>query len=266
MGDLAIDAAVRGADGHYTAELSPEWSAWGPNGGYVAAVLARTALTHGELPRIASLSCQFLKSGRFAPVELTAVTTRSARRAEAVRVTMAQDGVPLAEALAWLVADGQPGMRHDDARLPDDIPDPEGQPTFAELSSPDTLDPPPLWENIDSRAVTYGEGPSGEAFTHGWYRFLKHSTDDVGRQLVLLDVLAFPAAWNRHLTDTGFIAPNLDLNVQFHRSGAAEEWLYAEARSEIAEDGLIGYRSRVWSRDRRLLASAAGQLLCRPAG
>ncbi|GAA4106877.1 hypothetical protein GCM10022214_88100 [Actinomadura miaoliensis] len=44
MGDLAADAAVTGENGHYTAELSPEWAAWGPNGGHLTAILVRAAL------------------------------------------------------------------------------------------------------------------------------------------------------------------------------------------------------------------------------
>ncbi|MEU6040874.1 hypothetical protein ABZ801_36330 [Actinomadura sp. NPDC047616] len=50
MGDLAADAAVTGENGHYTAELSPEWAAWGPNGGYLTAILVRAALAHGPDP------------------------------------------------------------------------------------------------------------------------------------------------------------------------------------------------------------------------
>ena len=33
---------------------------------------------------------------------------------------------------------------------------------------------------------------------------------------------------------------------------------------EIRPDGLVGFRSRVWSRAGRILASGGGQLLCRP--
>ena len=62
----------------------------------------------------------------------------------------------------------------------------------------------------------------------------------------------------------GYITPNLDLSVQFHRSAPGAEWLLAEGLAEVAESGLVGFRSRVWSRGGRLLASGSGQLFCRP--
>jgi acyl-CoA thioesterase len=61
------------------------------------------------------------------------------------------------------------------------------------------------------------------------------------------------------------MAPSLDVSVQFHALAPESAWLLCETSAEIARDGLIGFRSRVWSEDRQLLASGAGQLLCRPA-
>lgn len=268
MRDLAVDTAVEGGGGRYAAELRREWAAWGPNGGFVAAILARAALAHGSLPRVASLSCHFLSVGRFGPVELDVTGLRRAKRAESVRCTMRQDGRPIAEALIWLTADGLDGIRHDTARMPD-VPDPDELRSFAELA-PDSAEPPlPMWFNIEAKPLVWHDDlenrPLGDPYYGAWYRFPAHTTDEVARQLVLLDVLAWSAAWSAHPVDSGFIAPNLDLNVQFHRPAAAAEWLFGEGTSDLAEDGLIGFRSRVFSRERKLLASASGQLLCRPA-
>ncbi|SEG73011.1 Acyl-CoA thioesterase [Thermomonospora echinospora] len=267
MGDLAVDAAVTGGDGRYTAELSPEWDAWGPNGGYLAAILVQAARAHSPLSRVASVSCHFVSVGRFAPVELEVVGLRRSKRAESVRCSMRQDGKPIAEALIWLTADHLDGLRHDAATMPE-VPGPEQLRSFAELTS--DSDPPPLamWNNIEGKPLYWPE--DGESVTPGrpyygaWYRFPAHTTDDVARQLVLLDVLAWGSAWSAHPPDSGYIAPNLDLNVQFHRPAAEEEWLFGEGTADVAEDGLIGFRTRVWSRGRKLLASGSGQLLCRP--
>lgn len=76
--------------------------------------------------------------------------------------------------------------------------------------------------------------------------------------------MAWSAALAAHGPDSGYAAPNLDLTVQLHQAGTAEEWLFAEGHADVARDGLIGFRSRVWSRDRRRLSSGSGQLLCRP--
>ncbi|MFD0852883.1 acyl-CoA thioesterase domain-containing protein, partial [Actinomadura adrarensis] len=91
MRDLAVDAAVSGGAGRYRAKLCPEWSAWGPVGGYLAAILLNAAKAHGSFPRAASLSCHFLSVGRFADVEVETETLRRTRRAESVRARMTQD-------------------------------------------------------------------------------------------------------------------------------------------------------------------------------
>jgi acyl-CoA thioesterase len=172
----------------------------------------------------------------------------------------------VAEALVWLVAEGLDGLGHDVARMPE-VPGPDGLRAFDE---PGPEDPMTMWRNIEGRPVEWVDWesrPPREPYYGCWYRFKDHPTDDAGRLLVLLDVVAWAAAWNAHSADPGYIAPNLDLNAQFHRGpddAEDAEWLFAEGFSDIAGDGLIGYRTRVWSRSGRLLASASGQLLCRP--
>ncbi|MEU5879040.1 thioesterase family protein [Spirillospora sp. NPDC047279] len=259
MGDLASDTAVSGDNGHYTAKLSSDWSAWGPVGGYVAAVLCRAALAHGTFSRVASVTCHFLAVAAFAPVDLDVVTLRRTRRAESIRVTMTQDGRTIAEALCWLADGDLPGLAHDTARLAR-MPARSGLLPLSEVWG-DGEEIAPIWHNIEARPVI--EETPGHAYASGWYRF-RAPADETARELVLLDVLPSSAAWNAHGPGNGFLTPNLDLAVQFHRAAPAGGWLYAEAHADVAEDGLIGFRSRVWTEDRRLLASGSGQLLCRP--
>lgn len=251
---------MAGRNGHYTAELAAEWAAWGPVGGYVAAILSRAALAHGSFPRVASLTCHFLSVGKFAPVALEVTTLRRAKRAESVRVTMSQDGRPIAEALVWLVADGLDGLVHDVARMPD-VPAPGDLPSLLDRLPADAPAPASMWRNIDSRPTVWYDGVAREPYAAGWYRFPAHTTDDVSRQLIVLDVMAWSAAGSAHSWDSGYVAPNLDLSVQFHRAAVAEEWLFVEGFADVAEDGLIGFRTRAWAG--RLLATATGQLLCR---
>lgn len=47
----------------------------------------------------------------------------------------------------------------------------------------------------------------------------------------------------------------------FHRFDEGV-WLLSDSSGEIAEDGRIGVSNRVWSEDRKLLASASGTLIC----
>ena len=56
----------------------------------------------------------------------------------------------------------------------------------------------------------------------------------------------------------------LDVVAWFHRLAHGSEWLLADASAPIAEGGLVGGTVRIWSQDRRLVASGGAQLLCLP--
>jgi acyl-CoA thioesterase len=58
------------------------------------------------------------------------------------------------------------------------------------------------------------------------------------------------------------MSQTLSLSADFHRFDHGA-WLLSESSSDIAEDGRIAVRNRVWSEGRKLLASALGTLICR---
>lgn len=274
MGDLAFDTAVApDGEGSFTAELSSDWEIWGPNGGYLAGVALRAAAAASTQPRPAAISCHFLSVASFAPVDLEVARLRSGRRAESLRVTMRQQGQRVVEALVWMVAPGE-GLRHD-ADVPPDVAGPDGVPSIEERLGPDPGPPPfRFWTNFESRPLEWVDRPeereAGEPVVHNWYRYTPRATFDEPvvdaiRSLILLDTMSWPSAVQAHPGgDLGFVAPTLDVNVQFHRAVPESEWLLVQGRSPLAEDALIGFGSRVWSADRRLLATASGQMLCRP--
>ncbi len=55
------------------------------------------------------------------------------------------------------------------------------------------------------------------------------------------------------------------MTAQFHGDASSSEWLLVDARAPVADGGLIGTTSTVWSADGRLVASGGAQLFCRPA-
>jgi acyl-CoA thioesterase-2 len=279
MGDLAADTAVKAdGKGRYTAELSPDWEIWGPNGGYLAGVALRAAAAASALPRPASISCHFLAVADFGPVELRVEPLRTARRAESLRVTMRQGEAQILEALVWMTAPVE-GLVHDAAPAPA-VDDAENLPTLAERLGPGKPLPPfRFWDNFEWRPADWRDwhGGDGEWRDEGplvrhWYRYLPRATFDdpvvdAVRSLILLDTMSWPSARRGHPPgDIGFIAPTLDVNAQFHRAAPASAWLLVEGTAPVAEDGLIGFSSRVWSAERALLASASGHMLCRPTG
>jgi acyl-CoA thioesterase-2 len=271
MGDLDADTRLAGGDGLYTTTLSPDWRIWGPNGGYVAAIALRAAGRESRLARPASFSCQFLEAGAFEPAQVRVETLRRGKVAEAASVTLEQAGKRLLVAQVWTVAQLE-GLAHDVSNAPS-VPSPEELPPIETLVRPG--DPPPhaFWGNLERRPIAWvaPEQRRSEApVACAWFRFLPRARFDdpfldAARSLILLDTMSWPAVRNLYVEQPAVIAPSLDVSVQFHALAPDSEWLLCETSAEIARDGLIGFRSRVWSRERQLLASGAGQLLCRPA-
>ncbi|CAN5523340.1 hypothetical protein BH18ACT1_BH18ACT1_12360 [soil metagenome] len=272
MGDLDVDTAVdaRG-DGRYRACLSSDWEIWGPNGGYVASVALRAAAGASAFDRPASFSCHYLSVARFGEVDVDVRVLRRARRAESLAVSLTQEGVPVLEALAWFVADGD-GLVHDAAPMAAVAP-PVDLAFLSELLPPDAPNPYRFWRNFELKPLEWWpdptERPACGPMARGWYRYAPTATFedpavDACRSLILLDTLSWPAATRAHPWGLPWMAPSLDVAVQFHRSDPASGWLLAEGVAPVAEEGLIGFRSSVWSEGGRLLASGSGQLLCRP--
>jgi acyl-CoA thioesterase-2 len=271
MGDLALDTRLEGGDGLYGVTLSEDWRIWGPNGGYIAAIALRAAGRESRLPRPASFSCQFLAAGAFEPAQVRVAPLRRGRAAEALAVEIEQAGRRLLSAQAWTVGAAD-GLAHDVARAPE-VPSPEALPPVESLVRPGDPPPHPFWSNLERRPIEWvgrEEKRAAPPRVRAWFRFRPQASFDdpfldAARSLILLDTLSWPAVRAAYVEQPGFIAPTLDVAVQFHALAPDSEWLLCETEAEVAHDGLIGFRSRVWSQARRLLASGAGQMLCRPA-
>lgn len=247
--------------------LSEDWRIWSPNGGYLMAMALRAAGLASDWPKPLSIMCQFLSTGQFAPVELQVQSLRKTRVAEALRISMVQGEKHLIEALVW-TGDTVPGYVHDVTRPPQ-VPDWQDLKDINELIPPGPA-PYPFFENYEFRPVNFIPFDNKEnqpPYQTGWYRFKPEGdyTDpfiSAGRHLILLDTFGWTAASSAHRDDPSVMAPTLSLSVDFHRFDEGR-WLLSESSSEIAEDGRIGVRNRVWSEDRQLLASASGTLICR---
>lgn len=275
MGDLAQDTRVHGADGRYTAELSRDWEIWGPNGGYIAAIALRAAGAHSRFDRPASLVGHFLGVADFTTLDIDVTTLRLAKRAESMRVSLHQHGQSIFEAMVWSVGDVD-GLAHDITEMPT-RPDPSTILSVDERIPAEEREAHPyhkFWSNFEERVPDEDwfddwENRPVRAPVHGhWYRYRPTETFsdpwvDACRSLILVDTLGWPAVCQHHINN-GYMAPSIDLACAFHRTRLEEPWLYAQATSISAANGLIGCESRVWSRDGALLAHGTSQLLCRP--
>jgi len=266
VASFLTDTAVTrvGSDGRYHSTLSPDWAVWGPNGGYVAAIALRAALAESRLPRPASLQCHFLAVGEFAPVELCVSSLGGSKRAESLRVEVTQNGRALVVASVWMVDDGLSGFAHDFATAPA-VAKPAALRGYQDL----TEDYPqwyPIWRSIEGRPLRWRE-PPGRPEWQTWMRFTDTEVPDreadALRQLFWLDFPGWNATIAAHAWPFRYLTPNLDLTVQFHAFAPEAEWMLADGVVPLAQDGLIGCSSRLWTEDGRLLASGTSKHLCR---
>jgi acyl-CoA thioesterase-2 len=277
MGDLAEQTDVTPVPGgdnpdshRFTAMVHDDWEIWGPEGGYVAAIALRAAGAVSPFARPASFFCHYLSVATFAPVDLIVTTRRSGRTVLSQRVEMTQDGRPILDAMVWSVGQVE-GLVHEDV-APPDVPDPD------DLKSPEELWPDQerhfnFWDNFDQRPIDYFEawpppGPARPSW-RTWVRCRPTATFadpwvDAARTLVVLDVLSWPAGSRPHAyLEPPFIAPSLDLYASFQQAGTDEEWLLLDGHSPVADDGLLSWNGRIWTRGRKLVASGGGQAVFR---
>jgi acyl-CoA thioesterase II len=265
-GNLELDTRVYGESGSYKAFVSPAWEIWGPNGGYMASIALRAAAAESHLKQPVSIYCQFLRPARFDWLDAQVSVVQRGRRSESIRVSLAQAGKPVLEALVRTALPGE-GLEHE-----------SGGPL---LAAPETLpraddlrraDAPsfPFWKNIEARVLQperFAQTPAPQP-PHWleWYRFRPNAiyddpVVDAARALVLIDTLGWPAAWLQH-PDTTLRGPNLDVAAFFHAPTQDSAWLLCEQHSPVAARGMIGTSARIYGRDGRLLASGGAQLMC----
>lgn len=264
LADSRIEAVADSSD-RYRAELSPRWAVWGPNGGYLAAIALRAAMARSRAPRPASFHCHFLAVGEFAPVDIHVTSIGGGKRAESLRVEIIQKERALLTATVWMVADGLQGFAHDFGAAPA-IPGPHELRGFQELA--EEYDQwYPIWRSMEGRPVRWREGP-GHPTSQTWLRFtdtpISDRQGDALRQLFWLDFPGWNATIAAHQWPFRFLAPNLDLTVQFHRFVPQETWMLADGVALLADDGLVGCVSRLWSESGQLLATGTSHHMSRP--
>jgi len=266
MADFVRDTQVEatGEPGAFRASLSPEWAVWGPNGGYVAAIALRAAMAASRLPRPASFHCHFLAVGEFAPVSVRVHSLGGGKRAESLRADVVQGDRTLLTATVWMVDDGLSGFEHEFASPPA-LPAPAALRGYQELEE-NYADWYPIWRSIEGRPTRWRE-PPGEPRWQTWMRFtgtrFADRAQDSLRHLLWLDFPGWNATTSAHPWPFQFLAPNLDLGVQFHAFAPDAEWLLADGFVPIATDGVFGCTARLWTEDGKLLATGTSKHLCR---
>jgi acyl-CoA thioesterase len=257
MADFLADTRIEpiaGEPDRYRAVLSPSWAVWGPNGGYLAAIALRAAMARSHLARPASFHSHFLAAGEFAPVDVRVVQVGGGKRAESLRIDIVQNERLLLAATAWMVADELRGYEHDFAAAPS-VPGPAMLRGYHELAGDEYAQWYPIWRSIEGRPLRWRE-PPGAPEWRGWLRFtdtvISDRPGDALRQLFWLDFPGWNATISAHAWPFPFLAPNLDLTVQFHRFAPHETWTLVDGVALLAEGGLVGCVARLWSGRRQV--------------
>lgn len=288
MGDVALETATESlGDGRHRATVHGDWEIWGPCGGYVAAIALRAAGADSPLARPASFFCHYLSVAAFAPVDLVVTPLRAGRTVLAQRVEMSQQGRPVLDAMVWSVGEVT-GLEHEDFSPPD-VPGPDDLPTREEawVARDDGNDgdgdggdddnddnvPYPFWSNFDQRMIEWSQTwPPAEPLPPTWLTWVRCRPTatfddpwvDAARSLIVLDVGSWPAGSRPHMyLEPPFIAPSLDLYASFQYPGIDSPWMLLDAHSPVAQGGLLSWTGRVWSENRKLIASGGGQAVFR---
>jgi len=202
------------------------------------------------------------------------VTTRRTKRAEAVTVELHQGDRLLLTAQAWFIDAEHEGMEHDHAASP-------GAPHWSDCMTieervaklpPNDFMPFRFWQNFEERPTMWTDNwedrEAGLPEFTNWLKF-KPQPDvgnvavDAARLIVLADTVSWPAATRAHKAPLYWMAPSLDLNVQFHRFRPDAEWLLMYGRADVSTQGLFAFNGQVWTDDNVLLASSSGQCFYR---
>ncbi|MEZ5985008.1 MAG: thioesterase family protein [Hyphomonas sp.] len=257
-------------EGRWAVDLPEAWGLWSPAGGYITALALRAVGEASSLPRPASMTCHFLRMGKYAPAEIRVETVRAGKRSELLRAELMQDGKTLLICHVWTVPDAMPGLEHDD--MHEALPDPESVPTFEEQHPDEPVHP--FFRRFDQRPILgmprAGEAPRDPELT-GFYRFMPQAvTEDVfadaGRALILMDTFGWLAQYPAHPADSPspWIAPNIDYHYRFHRPTCHADWLHMRVRAPVAANGLMATDGEIRDAGGNLLVTGSSQLMCLP--
>ena len=244
--DFDADTALESLpDGRWRAWAPEHWFvARGPNGGFLAAVVARAAELASGRP-LRSLALHFVAPPAVGPLDVTTVLEREGRSYSAVSIRIEQEGRPMTLALATLGELPEDGAAWAPGAPPAATPLEDVEPVSSEVA-------PAFMRNYDMRPALHED--DGHV-TGAWIRARAPRALDAPLAAAMTDAWA-PVAFA--VLRRAVIAPTLDLTIHIRRplppaGMAPEDYVLARFSSRLAVGG-------VWEEDGELW-SPAGDLL-----
>lgn len=258
------DCELMGEKGRYQGKIHPRWEIWGPNGGYLSAIALNAVAKEASYSRPISYFCHYLGVGKFADIQVLVDTIKAGRSTGVYQVEIRQEDKLILRAQV-IAGNDTAGYEHQHPQVPyKTLPE--------QLESITNETGHAFWKNFDLKAADprmFSQEHSGEALHEAWYHFndaqASNAYQDAMRSLVLIDTMQWPANYMYYGGDQlPYLAPSLDLYVQFNRFSPEEKWLFCRSTCDHADQGYLGGQAEVWDTDGKLLACGGSQLMCVP--
>ncbi|MFB9359808.1 thioesterase family protein [Actinoplanes nipponensis] len=273
----------RTADGKYRAEVTEDWKMWVPVGGYLSAIALRAAQASSSMFRPVSITTHYLSEATFGPAELEVTPLLKTERADSHLVKMTQNGKDILVAMVSGAATGHWSPNVTWREAPQSPRPEELEDTILDGDVVELMGEEPFWKNIEFRMIRGLNGPHDypnvdhltpeqqkytprrDAHIRGWQRMrggegLTDPWVDAGRYLIITAAMQFPVVADPFTPPLTFIAPTLNLTVDFHTFHPEAGWLLADANGTYVGDGVLGADTRLWTEAGELLVTANSQM------
>lgn len=250
--DIAVDPIEAGV---YRCEISPEhWVVAGPNGGYLAAILAHAAEVQlaDSTRQLRSLTVHYLRPPSVGSARIEVTIEQLGRSVAYLRLKMIQNDKPVLLATgAW--AKKREGFEFDGWVRPEANP-PDTCPRLGSLRGGPSLPIHRTWDIRSATQVTFGSGQVPDLTW--WIRPPVHRPLDGAMIAAISDALPPPI----FVTEVGPMAiPTIDLTVHVRTQlsevkWGAGDWILARFTTRRASGGFLEEDGELWTADGVLLA------------
>jgi acyl-CoA thioesterase len=228
------------------------WIVFGPNGGFLAAMLVRAmgAAVADDERRARSLTIHYTAAPREGDVQIRTTIERAGRSMTTVSARMEQEGRLVALAIGAFSAQRIAAVEYDEVPAPD-VPPPE---ELREVPPPPTV--PPFAHQWDVR-YALGKRPfrgdgDGPTLSGGWIRPQDPAPVDAALVAQLTDAW-LPAVFVR-LREPNAV-PTVDLTIHFRGDlPLPADYVLVSFESRLSHGGFIEEDGWIWARDGRLIA------------
>jgi acyl-CoA thioesterase len=241
-----VDAGV--FEGHVNRDW---WIVFGPNGGFIAAMLTKAMAAavddHRRVPR--SLTIHYTAAPTEGAVRISTQVERAGRSLTTISGRMEQDGRLIALAIAAFSAGRVAAIEFSEAPPPD-VPAPEDVPRFEPRP-----DMPPFsrqWDTRPAIGTPPFSGADTSTLTGGWIKPLDEHPIDAALVAQLTDAW-LPAVFIR-LREPNAV-PTIDLTIHFRGDlPLPADYVLVTFETRLSHGGFVEEDGAIWSRDGQLIA------------